>query len=32
LIKNVKFSGDTHGDNWNAEMEAVQKWLINLNF
>jgi hypothetical protein len=25
LIKNVKFSGDTHGDNWNAEMEAVQK-------
>lgn len=25
LIKSVKFTGDTHDNNWNAEIEAIQK-------
>lgn len=25
LIKSVKFTGDTHDNNWNAEIDAIQK-------
>lgn len=25
LIKNIKFSGDTHGSEWHAEMDAIQR-------